>query len=516
MLKIFLLFFNFFLLAFCFSQKSFALSSFEVTKEKRVKSSLIKRKSLYKDSKLNFSSLSSRINAYIKKSKIKPNHLGIYIAPLVSKKKSILFKNKHISINEGKLFIPASLTKISTAATVLKRIGLKKRFTTRLVSERPAKKGVLHGDLFLVGGGDPGFTSESMWKLVNDFLRSQIKEVRGRIVVDDSLFTKERYPSGRSPIRVHRAYDAPIGAMSFNWNVGNIYIKPSPKLGEPAIIYAGPYPGYYKIKNKTKTVRGSLKKISATSFKLANPIAGEREQLIIRGTIGIRSKEKVHYQKIEDPDFWSGQNLKWFLASRGVKVLGGVTVGKAPVKNVVLAKQESQPLSFSIYQLMKYSNNLVAEILTKHLSLIKNKKATEQGGIQEIESYLSSIGLEKGKDFLIKSSSGLSKLNKFKPIAIFKIIQDMNRSPDIYPEFLSALSISGLDGSLKNRMHNPLLAHWLRGKTGTLRGVIGLSGVIHKEMPMGVVFIFNGAQKNSLVAEKLFTQISAEITRYSP
>ena len=51
--------------------------------------------------------------------------------------------------------VPASNMKLLTATALLDRLGLSYRFTTKLEAAAPPVGGVVHGDLYLVGGGDP-------------------------------------------------------------------------------------------------------------------------------------------------------------------------------------------------------------------------------------------------------------------------------------------------------------------------------------------------------------------------
>ena len=66
-----------------------------------------------------------------------------------------------------------------------------------------------------------------MWFLVNDFYRQNLKAIEGDIIVDDLLFDDIRFDKSRESARVDRAFDSPVGAMSFNWNSVNIFIKPA-------------------------------------------------------------------------------------------------------------------------------------------------------------------------------------------------------------------------------------------------------------------------------------------------
>ena len=84
-----------------------------------------------------------------------------------------------LSVNEDKQFIPASLTKLITAVAVLDEFPAGHKFVTELRTDTD-------GNLYLVGDGDPGFVSESMWVLVNNLTRTGVKEFKD-IIADDNI-----------------------------------------------------------------------------------------------------------------------------------------------------------------------------------------------------------------------------------------------------------------------------------------------------------------------------------------
>lgn len=122
------------------------------------------------------------------KSIINTKEIGMYIAISDSTDQQV-FK-----LNEQKLYIPASLTKLATTRSwLLESFPPGTSFKTQILTTAEQKGSQLMGDLYLQGGGDSGFVSESMWYLVNVFTRNQILEVTGDIIVDDTLFDSVRF-----------------------------------------------------------------------------------------------------------------------------------------------------------------------------------------------------------------------------------------------------------------------------------------------------------------------------------
>ena len=75
------------------------------------------------------------------------------------------------------------------------------------------------------GKGDPTITTERLYGMVAELLHVGLKEVQD-IVIDDSWFDAERTPPGYDQEDGDRAYLAPTGALSLNWNAVGIFLRP--------------------------------------------------------------------------------------------------------------------------------------------------------------------------------------------------------------------------------------------------------------------------------------------------
>lgn len=413
------------------------------------------------------------------------DHLGVYATIGEDANRKVL-----LDVNSNKIMIPASITKIATASAVLANFPPGYKFKTQLLASAEVKNGVLQGDLYLKGGGDPGFVSENMWFLVNAFLRNKISKIQGDIVVDDSLFDEVRYDSSRQKTRVDRAYDAPVGAMSFNWNSINIFVRPT-KKGQLADIFVDPENDYIRLVNRAKTSGGS-ENVLLVDRKSEKNFPGD--VIHVSGAIGASLKEVVVFKNITSPDHWSGYNLKSFLAQRGVTVTGKIKNGVTPATAQLLAESESKPIEQSIADLNKFSNNYVAEMLTKNLGAQKKtSQATLADGMLVINEHMQSLGIPADQ-YQLQSPSGLSQENKMSSFAVWKVLQHLRNDFKVQPEFLSSLPIAGVDGTLKRRMKNSPAERWVRAKTGYINNVVSLAGYAGLENGEVVTFslIYNG------------------------
>jgi D-alanyl-D-alanine carboxypeptidase/D-alanyl-D-alanine-endopeptidase (penicillin-binding protein 4) len=442
-----------------------------------------------------------KMEQILKKSGLAKSDVGILVAGGEGGPQTIF------ALNSDRKFIPASITKIVTAAATLHHFLPGTKMKTQMLSTAAQKGSALSGDLYLKGGGDPSFVSETMWYLVNVFSRTGIKTVDGDIVVDDTLFDALRTDQSRQKERVDHAYDAPVGAMSFNWNSVNVFIRPAAKAGEPASVILDPLNDYTRLKAEVKTVAaGKADKLQADREESASG-----DLLVVRGQIAVDSKEMVIYRNITQPDLWSGENLKAFLAERGITVKGKVRAGKTPTAARVLAEAEGHTIEEILADMDKFSNNYVAEMLTKGIAAQENPPGTIEKGMVVIREYLKSLGVSE-KDFELQNPSGLTLKNLLTPQALWRVLDDMRSQFPYQPEFVSSLPIAGVDGTLKRRMKGTPAERWVRAKTGFLTGVVSLAGYVGRRdgTVLPFVFMYNG-NKDAAKVRQVFDELATSL-----
>jgi D-alanyl-D-alanine carboxypeptidase/D-alanyl-D-alanine-endopeptidase (penicillin-binding protein 4) len=450
-------------------------------------------------SAMNKAPLKQRIAKIIQDSGIPEKNMAIYIAEDLGDD-AVYFQT-----NANQKLIPASISKLATAAAVIQKIPPGTKLMTRLQSTARVEDGVLKGDLYLVGGGDPGFVSESMWFLVNAFKRTGIQTIDGNILVDDSLFDDLRFDPTRQDIRVDRAYDAPVSAMSFNWNSVNVFVRPGKSSGEAASVFADPENDYIILKSSVKTVsKGGKSEIQVE--RQENKKNGQ-DIIHVSGKIALDSKEMVIYKNITQPDLWAGANLISFLKQRGIQVKGKVKTGRSPREAVTLAEQESKPVENMLSDMNKFSNNYIAEMLTKNLAATSGQQGTIAKGMEMVREFLISLGIKKS-DFEMKNPSGLTRDNEMTAQAMWKVVHHMKDQFQYQPEFITSLPIAGIDGTLKKRMKETSAERWVRAKTGFLTNVVSLAGYIgrHDGVVVPFVMMFNGKSDEGAV-RSLFDKI---------
>ncbi len=441
--------------------------------------------------------LKSQFEALIKKSGVARGDLSL----MVGAPKKSLFE-----LNSEKKLIPASITKIATTAAVLDFFPPGFQIKTRLLTVEKGRipNGVLKSPLYFKGGGDPTFVSETLWFLVNAFVRSGIQRIDGDLILDSSLFDDKPFDESRESVRVDRAYDAPVSALSFNWNASNFFIRPGLKSGDKAQVFADPVNPYVEIQGEPTTSEKKTHSLKIEKIKVQD----QKEIYKISGDIPVGHAEVAIYKNIQKPELWAGINLIEFLKQRGIVFNGKIKLGKTPADTQVLAEAPSKPIDHIVQDMNKFSNNFVAEALTKLMATLDGKQGNIADGIQKIRLVLQKSGL-KENEFTIDNPSGLTRENRFSALAMIKILTHLRNNFEVFPEFLGSLPIAGVDGTLKSRLKNTKGERWVRAKTGLLTGVVALAGFAGHDNGEVIpfVFIYNGSQDGSKVRQ-LFDQLS--------
>ena len=378
------------------------------------------------------------------------------------------------------LFNPASNVKLFTAAAALARLGPEYRFETEFLVG-PGSGGAKN--LYVRGKGDPTLVTERLWAVAGELSFLGVDRV-GDVVLDDSWFDGERLGPGYDQERGDRAYLAPTGALSLNFNAVAVHVLPGEKEGQPAHVRLEPASEFLQLESRAVTVGPrALRRVTVSSQP-----AGGRQRVTVEGKIPLGSRRQVFYRRIDDPPLYFGQTLKKLLELRGVKVQGRTRRGYVPEGASLLYVSESDSLGEVVRQLEKQSNNFVAEQILKTLGAeVGGPPGSWPKGVAAVEDFLASAGIPRGA-YLMKNGSGLNDANRFSARQTVALLRQMWRSFPVMAEFVSALPVAGRDGTIRWRMEGTAAAGRLRAKTGTLEGVTSLSGYVETRDGEHLVF----------------------------
>ena len=324
--------------------------------------------------------------------------------------------------NGDAMLIPASLQKLPLAEAALAILGPDYTFTTTALAETALTGGVLDGDLYLVGGGDPLLSTPDfvamladhqsagtpLADLAGDLVGAGLTRINGSVVAVadryDTLTTVPTWPArfagqsiagSLSAISVNQGWRAPRGLLS-TWGLPP---QPQPSLRAAAIF-----------------------------------------------------DDLLEARSVRIPNF------------PRVAAAGGDYSG-----HVVLATVESAPLAANLHYLLAESDNTLAEMLLKEIGLVARGSGTTAAGAAAVQQVLAGRipGLAVPAD-----GSGLSPRNRLSCSQVIDVLELGGPNGHVGAN----LGVAGRTGTMENRYRNSPAAGLVQGKTGTLDGVASLAG----------------------------------------
>jgi D-alanyl-D-alanine carboxypeptidase/D-alanyl-D-alanine-endopeptidase (penicillin-binding protein 4) len=184
-----------------------------------------------------------------------------------------------------------------------------------------------------------------------------------------------------------------------------------------------------------------------------------------------------------DPALDAAAVLERLLEARGIVVTGAPAAGVAPSGAVEVAAIESVPLVDVVAQLLRESDNSTAELLLKELGRTADA-ATTAGGAAVVAEVVEPFG-----EPVIADGSGLSPDNRVS----CKLLVGLLTRDGTGQVIAEQLAVAGVSGTLTDRFVGTDLEGVLRAKTGSLRNVAALAGVVEDDDPaLTFAFVVNG------------------------
>lgn len=409
--------------------------------------------------------LPQEINRQIAKSGISKRDISIYIKEAGKNGKVVA------SLNAHKTRTPASVIKVLTTYSALLKFGFDYRIHTRFYSKGSIRGGVLYGDLYIKGYGDPTLGSDDLEKISSYIQAEGIRQIQGNIVIDRSFFKVGNRNNSGFDKNLYSPYNAMPDAMMFNERVSTVAVTPKRNDVRKKSVDAS-----YKVVNKLQRVNKPCKgRYSWPSVKIDN--TQTIPAFILKGKISKRCGKREISKVITKPYDSFYHALKAQLRKDGVKVGGSLKLEKVPKGAQELFSYNSDPLEKIVSKTAKKSNNLYARHLLLYLGAkMYGAPATLQKGRDAITSILRSKGALGQGVLHIDNGSGLSRVSKMNAQLLATMLDD---AYDRYGQrWMNTLSIAGVDGTIKRRFRYTAVKNRAWMKTGTLKSVKNIGGYV--------------------------------------
>jgi D-alanyl-D-alanine carboxypeptidase/D-alanyl-D-alanine-endopeptidase (penicillin-binding protein 4) len=395
----------------------------------------------------------------LSRSKVPESAIGLAIH-------SIEGNQADVSHNASTSFNPASVMKLLTTLSALDTLGPAYTWRTRVLVAGEISEGILHGDLIIQGGGDPGLNSERFWGLIRDIRARGIREIHGDVLIDNGFYAIDPVDPGefdQSPLKPYNAHPA---ALLINYNAmwltlearGQALNARLDPAGWPLDVSARPY-----------------NVATCDDWRDTIDIQRAEDRLVVAGQYPTGCGLSGVWVNVLCPAATSATYFKTFWNESGGILTGQMRLGATPAEARLLVERESLPLSLIARDINKFSNNVMAKMLFLNLGAARyGAPATWEKGQAAMHAWLAEKGLSI-PELVVENGSGLSRIERLSPASVAMLLAWAARQP-LYYDFAASLPALGQDGTQKRRKNGTPLAGraWL--KSGTLNGVRNLAG----------------------------------------
>ncbi|MFH7029965.1 MAG: D-alanyl-D-alanine carboxypeptidase/D-alanyl-D-alanine-endopeptidase [Heteroscytonema crispum UTEX LB 1556] len=432
--------------------------------------------------------LGANIHAVVNRTLFSRARWGILVQPLGS--------NQTLYNKDGqKYFTPASNTKLLTTAAALQQLGANFRIRTSVYQDSA-------GVLRVVGRGDPSFSDTQLQALAKQLKAKGINQIN-QLIADDSYFQGDIVHPSWQWEDLYSDYGAPVSSLNLNQNVFGIRIAPQ-AVGKPIQVSwtDGNEARLWQLANQSVTVGEN----QDNTLNITRDLSGRI--LRVQGQLPSNAEPFLVSIPVVDPNYYFLRRFRSALAAQRI-ILGQTSVGTAKNQQELAAVQ-SPELSELLMETNQNSNNLYAESLLRAIAFKQPRKPnqfTVDAGLEVLKTTLTQLGVDP-MGYVLVDGSGLSRRNLISPLALVQTLQGMAKSPAA-SVFRVSLPVAGKSGTLKNRFRNTPAEGIVQAKTGTMTGVVALSGYVNapKYQPMVFSIIVNQTEQSATVVRQAMDEI---------
>lgn len=382
---------------------------------------------------------------------------------------------------------PASCQKIVTSVSAFEMLGADYTFKTYINHDQSIINGVLEGNLYFTGDGDPTLGS-SRWKatslesvekrIANVLQKNNIKSIAGELVVDDACFAFDALPKGWIWEDIGNYYGAGVWGLNWRENQFDVTFKTGGKEGDSTTIIATKPSNVLAAYSFLNFVKTGAKGSGDNAYLFSAPFAND---IIAKGTVPISADGFTISGATPNPPKLFLQNIGAYLKANGVVISGNGWTYTEKILNherVAIRKGKiidsivSPPLDSINYWFLKKSVNLFGEAFVKTIANKKYSNVSTDIGANSIKDFWSKRGVSKSALNII-DGSGLSPANRITTGALVTILQYAQKQ-NWYPSFYNALPVM----------------NEIKMKDGYINGVRSYAGYVKSKTGVSYTFSF--------------------------
>lgn len=412
------------------------------------------------------STLPRDLNGLLEDFPVPRDRIGLYIAPLGDSEKAM-------SLNASKAFNPASVIKLLPSLAALESLSPAYQWNTSVYTTGRISNGVLDGNLYIQGGGDPYLTVDSLWDLLKNVRAQGIERIAGDILLDDGIFEPVAFDRAAFDDQPYHLYNGPASGLLVNfWSVRftirtqeeRVHIDAFPDSERLTIVN--------NIKHSDAGCTASRRWVRFTVSHAPDEVV-----VIFNGELSSRCRPVVLTRAVIPDTRYAQYVLPGVWRDAGGTLAGRVRRGMVPADAVQIVAHPSRSLAEVVRTTNKFSNNMMARHLLLTLgTLHKGRGIGLDDGIQALQEWILSKGLDV-PGLHIDNGSGLSRDVRISAQGMANLLR-IGFHSRYAPEFLAAFPIAGEDRALQRRDFGDDDNARVRIKTGLLDHVRTMAGYI--------------------------------------
>jgi D-alanyl-D-alanine carboxypeptidase/D-alanyl-D-alanine-endopeptidase (penicillin-binding protein 4) len=412
------------------------------------------------------SALPERVEKALKASKLTNDALSLVMIPLDGPGTPTYF-NADVSVN------PASTMKLFTTYAALELLGPTYQWKTEFYTDGKLQDGVLNGNLYLKGGGDPKLNLEKLWLMMRDLRANGVLKVNGDLVLDRSYFNQPQLPvfnddggDDNKPFLV-----GPDAAM-VNLKSVRLVVRSE---GNQASVMMDPPLANVRLENQIK-VSGPANCPAWPKLRFVPETRAEGTVLVAAGEIPRGCSAQTYMSLLDHPGYTAGA-IRGIWQELGGSISGADRQGTVPKNATLLARALSPDTVDIIRDINKYSNNTMARQVFLSIGAQNRTSADANDGLaaqRVIRQWLARKGIT-ASHLVMENGSGLSRDERVSAREMAAMLQAAWHSP-YAAEYISSLPIVGVDGTMRKRLRHTPMTGEAHVKTGTLNTVRALAG----------------------------------------
>ncbi len=393
-----------------------------------------------------------------------------------------------VDIDAEKMAVPASNVKLITTGVALHELGSDFRYETRIGYDGRIEDGILKGDLYIIGGGDPTTGSkdsiavslEHTFETWRKFISyAGIRRIEGRIIGDGRYFDGMAEHPTWLWNDIGTYYGSGATGLMFYENMQSFSAAAGSFVGDGVKIKPSyPETPWMEFRYDCKTGgKGTGDQLYMYTSDLA-PVAE------IRGTFGIdRAAKRVDCSN-KFPEYTCASYFRDYLEKHGIPCSEGpadfrLCRGIIPADSMEIIGSTFSPSLYRIaFETNHASNNLYAETLYRTLGRKGTGSACYDSCAVALNAILKSLNISS-KGASITDGSGLSRQNYVSADFFCRFLGAMMSSP-AYEDYLKSLPSPGSNGTMAYNMskYPASTKSRIKVKSGSMNGIRCYSGYI--------------------------------------